>query len=272
MQPVYDFIEERGDERFLLWFAPELPHTPFNARARYHESYRGKGYAQLAVKYYANISWLDDVVGQLLAFLDERGLRERTLVVFVSDNGWDQPPDSQAEASGDKLDGPRGKGSMHELGFRTPIVMSWPGQVPAGQRSDALVSIVDLFPTFLDYAGAPPVEGLPGESLRPLLEGRSEWQRTELLGSMRNPGRTTPLPGALLGEPPNERAYFVRTADWRYIWFETSDEEFLYAIASDPGEESDVVQAHPEVATDMRSRIVKWRERMLQSLPRRDDG
>ena len=104
--------------------------------------------------YLDEVARMDRQTGAMLAELDRRGLRERTLVLFVSDNGAPFP---------------REKGTLYDAGVRTPLVASWPGRVPAGARTRALVSLIDLAPTILDVAGVDVPPGLPGRSLVPLL-------------------------------------------------------------------------------------------------------
>ena len=116
--------------------------------------------------YYAMVTLVDDEVRRILAALDELGLAEDTLVVFTSDHG---------ELLGDHgllLKGPM----MYEGAVRVPLILRWPGRLPAGERRDDLVQWIDLCPTFLeaaglDAAGAGPLPGNQGLSLLPLARG-----------------------------------------------------------------------------------------------------
>lgn len=112
--------------------------------------------------YYSCISRLDILIGDLMKTLQESGQAENTLVFFLSDHGADFL---------------RGKRTCYEGGVHVPLIARWPTRVKAGQVSDALVSIVDLMPTMLDVADAPPVPGLPGQSLLPILMSqKSAWR------------------------------------------------------------------------------------------------
>jgi uncharacterized sulfatase len=225
--------------------------------------YAGLGLSNAAIGYYANISRFDDLVGELVEYLDESGLRDRTLIVYLADNGWDQnPKDPHIRLSG----GPKGKRTMYELGFRTPIIFNWPGHVPAGVVQKALVSGVDLFPTFLDYAGAPAPAGYPGRSLRPVVEGTGEWSRRALIGGMpdsRRPGDETSDFDPTKWVP----AYFLRTRDWHYIWYPDQDINELFELASDPQEERNVADRHEALVQDFRRQINDWRAHVTRSLP-----
>ena len=81
------------------------------------------------------------------------------------------------------MGGAKGKLSLYEVGFRTPIILNWPGQIPVGVRDD-FVSVEDLFPTLLNYAGASPLPDRRGIDLRPLLESGDPVPRDALLGAM----------------------------------------------------------------------------------------
>lgn len=114
--------------------------------------------------YYNCASRADAGVGLLLDSLSKRGFEQKTLVVFLGDNG---PPFT------------RGKTSCYEAGLRTPLLIRWPGNTKPGSCTKALVSTVDLLPTFLEVGGVQMPGGLPGKSLIPLLKhGSAPWRDT----------------------------------------------------------------------------------------------
>ncbi|MDJ0853276.1 MAG: sulfatase-like hydrolase/transferase [Myxococcota bacterium] len=263
---VADFLDRHRQEPFFLWFAPMLPHRPHDADERFRSAYEGRGLAPSAVAYYANASRFDALVGELMGLLAERGLRERTLVVYLVDNGWDQPPDE--DLSGAFRDGPRGKKTMYEIGWRTPIVFSWPGVVPGGRRSDALVSGVDLFPTLLDYAGAPAPGGRPGRSLRATIQEGAAWTRREVIGSFRG---SYVEPGSSASRRSERvdlhEAFFLRDRDWWFVHYANRGVDELYEAEADPRAERDVAGRHPWLVARLRRRIRSWREEMKAMLP-----
>lgn len=261
MQPVFDFLDANADGPFFLWFAPMLPHLPHDAPDRFRALYDHPELTRFARAYYANVSWLDDVVGQLLAFLDDAGLREETLIVYLTDNGWDQEP------RGSRLiplrDGPRGKQTLHELGLRTPIIFHWPGRIPAGERNASLVSILDIFPTLLDYADVATPAGRPGRSLRPLLEGEAMPTRERIVNWMARSRTSSERPRTGVDPWLNaDPAFALRNDEWRYVWHPDDDHERLYHVASDPGERREVSWKHPELLTRFREEIAAWRDEM----------
>ena len=227
LQPLWDFLDAHSDRPFFVWYAPMLPHFPFDAPPRFRRLYADDPVSPFVRGYRANLTRFDATVGEVLERLEELGLRERTLVLYVSDNGWSSAPDAPSPSA----EGPRGKGSIYELGVRTPLVLSWPGVLAAGARDDRLVSLVDVFATILDFAGAEPVAGASGRSLLPLLAGRGDFQRESVIG------------GPYDDRP---RAWFLRTRKWRYVWFTGDRPEELYEIQEDPFETRNVADVHPE--------------------------
>ena len=90
MSPVTEFIDTASSEKkpFLVWYAPFLPHTPHNPPQRLLDKYIRPNRAEDVAKYYAMCEWFDETCGELLDHLDRRGLRENTVVIYISDNGW----------------------------------------------------------------------------------------------------------------------------------------------------------------------------------------
>lgn len=158
MEPIHDFIESAVAEKkpFFVWYAPMLPHDPHNPPERLSSKYRGKGPTKHAEVYDAMIEWFDETCGELDAFLERKGLKENTVILYLSDNGWDPLNGYQ---------GGRAKLTPYENGIRTPIFIRWPGKI-APKRDDAtLASVVDIAPTILKVAGLPEPEELPGRVL-----------------------------------------------------------------------------------------------------------
>ena len=95
MDPLYDFIDRHSEEPMFIWFGPSLPHTPFDAPYSFRKFYENKPISESAKRYYSNITWWDAGVGDLMDFMESRGLMENTVFVYISDNGWEQ--DANAE-------------------------------------------------------------------------------------------------------------------------------------------------------------------------------
>jgi choline-sulfatase len=170
--------------------------------------------------YYACVNYLDDCIGELLSALERSGLLENTYVIYTSDHG---------EMAGEH--GMWSKRSYYDGSSRVPLVICGPG-IPAGRVVTTPVELLDLFPTFCDWAGIPSPEGLDGESLTPLLSGDAEsrkkrWARSEIL-------------------IPNERIEFRMARDerWKYVEFPAAP-PVLFDMLNDPDETTNLL-AHTD--------------------------
>ncbi|MBL9136555.1 MAG: sulfatase-like hydrolase/transferase [Verrucomicrobiales bacterium] len=174
LQPIYDFVDRstRSSVPWLVWYAPMMPHDPHTPPERLLAYYKGRTNSLPVARYWGMIEWFDETCGQLLDFIDQRGLREQTIVVYVTDNGWITDPMTGRFA-------PRSKQSPYDGGLRTPIMVRWPGRIqPRIQQRP--VSSIDIMPTLLDAAGVRRPDGLPGINL---LDRRAVERRTAVFGA-----------------------------------------------------------------------------------------
>lgn len=221
LDPFRAFLDGGSDQPFFAWFAPQLPHVPWDAPQEYRDDFEALGLQTPEVDHLSNVRWFDEVLGELLLELDRRGIREDTLIIYLSDNGWglgfqEFPGTGQ------------GKGTLYDIGFRTPVVFNQPGVVPAGARYDDFVSLRDIPATILDYAGAALPTDSMGESLRDRVHGGAPVDRDGLVMFSRTRG------GAYVDDT------------WRYLQFNDGREE-LYRIDLDPFEQNDLAAANPEI-------------------------
>lgn len=175
MKPVFDFINRsvKNDQPFFVWYAPLLPHAPHNPPERLLAKYQARGVHERIARYYAMCEWFDETCGQLLGHLDQAGIAEDTLVIYVTDNGW-----IQAKSGGYAA---RSKRSPYEGGTRTPIMFRWPGTIPAADRPE-LCSSIDIVPTILAAANASGPHDFPGLNLPPHLTNGTTINRDTLFG------------------------------------------------------------------------------------------
>jgi len=168
-----DFIRRHKDQPFYFYYSTHLIHGPI---LNTPDSKEGASPAQL---YDDNIKYLDKTVGKLVAELDRLGLREKTLILFTTDNGT-APPAYTEEHDPKKDVGQIGgrhvngrKGQLLEGGSRVPLIASWSGTLSPGQVSNELHDFTDLLPTFADLAGAalPANVKFDGRSFAPQLRG-----------------------------------------------------------------------------------------------------
>jgi len=161
MQPIYDFIAaaRTAKKPFLVWYAPLMPHDPHTPPERLLAKYRDKTPSLPVAKYWALIEWFDETCGELIKHIDDAGLKENTLFVYLSDNGWITNPTTGRYAD-------KSKQSQYDGGLRTPIMVRWPGTVKPAMSPD-LAQAIDLVPTLLVAAGlAPGKRDWPSGDLR----------------------------------------------------------------------------------------------------------
>jgi len=167
-----EFLDERPDDTpFSFWVSPFEPHRPYEGRAGSLAGIRldtirvpdflpdTVAVRQDLANYYLEINWLDQVLGQVVAELEQRNLLENTIIVVTSDNG---------------MPFPRAKANNYDYGARVPLAIRWGAEVQPGQISSAMVNLSDLAPTFLAAANLPiPIE-MTGRNLLPLLTRGSD--------------------------------------------------------------------------------------------------
>jgi uncharacterized sulfatase len=247
MQPIFDFVDKSVAEKkpFVVWYAPMLPHTPHNPPKRILDKYAGKSETDSLDRYYANCEWLDETVGQLREFLDQRKLADNTIILFVVDNGWLQDrKDINASV--------RSKRTPYDAGLRTPILVSYPGHTKPGRYED-LVSSLDLAPTILAASGAAKPELMHGVNLLDRASGGAPLDRDVVCGEIFTHD------GVSLDDPLKSMTHrWIRAGDFKLIQpVAGKGEAELYDVKSDPGETTNLAAQKPDVVARLRERLSK---------------
>jgi arylsulfatase A len=225
-QYLLNFIDANKDKPFLVYYPMALVHSPFLhppsleklARAKYTDDLDKK-----TVEFGHMITYMDDIVGKLIAKLKEHGLERSTLVLFTGDNGTGTAITSKLPG----MDLKGGKGSMTEAGTRVPLLAWWPGQIQQGVR-DEFFCLVDVLPTIAAVAGIKLDRQLDGMDLSHNLFGKDGKNREQVLMSFK-------------------KDFFVREKQLRlnqdgklYDIPVTSDNErYSEKVTTDPAHESD---------------------------------
>lgn len=242
------FIEENRDHPFFLYLAFNAPHGASSLEFRGVQApeeairkYSGRKPDDQRTVYMACVTDMDEAIGDVLSTLEKRGLAENTLVVFQSDNGGGGPCDN-APLRG-------GKSQMWEGGLRVPFIARWPGRIPAGTVTDAFLTSLDLFPTFLAVAGAESPRGvvLDGFNMLPVLQGKTRSVRNEMFWERRG-----------------DRAARVGSLKW----VETGKGGGLFDLSQDVGEKHDLSSERPELLARLKARFAAWKAEMEASEPR----
>lgn len=168
-----DFITRHQDGPFLLYYPMLLTHAPFQPTPDSPDyDPQARGEKRTNRRYFADmVAYADKMVGRVEAKLDELGIRDDTLVIFLGDNGTGGGVTSQFE--GRPYRG--GKGQTTKRGMHVPLIANWPGKIAPGSVNDDLVASTDFLPTLCEAAGVPLPPALPpdGQSFYPQLTGHS---------------------------------------------------------------------------------------------------
>ena len=164
-----DFIRTHRDNPFLLYVPYTIPH--FNIEVPSTQPYTNEPWPEKARIFAAMITRMDRDVGRILELLKQLVIDDNTIVFFCSDNGTAGGAGYDFNSAG-PLRG--GKGSLEEGGIRTPMVVRWPGKVPAGTISDTAWYFADVMPTLAELAAVRPPENIDGVSILPTLLGKRQ--------------------------------------------------------------------------------------------------
>ena len=247
---VMEFMESsvQQDKPFFAYLPLNTPHSPMQVPDRFWQKFKNADLAmhnrdpkkenrqhiRAALAMCENIDWN---VGRLLKKLDELQIAENTIVVYFCDNG-----PNGVRWNGDMKGR---KGSTDEGGVRSPLLIRWPGGIPAGRKVPQNGAAIDLLPTLADLVGIKVAsqKTLDGVSLKPVLTGdKADWPDRMIFSHWRN-------------------RVAVRTEQ-----FCLDNDGRLYELDRDPGQRRDISADHPEVARHLRLAVKDWRDELLPGL------
>ena len=239
------FIDANRERPFFLYLAHNNPHIPFqSAKPELIESNRGA----FDPAYAATVQTLDDSVGRLLKHLDAAGLRERTIVVFTSDNGGLHVAEGPHPRVTHNTPFRAGKGYLYEGGVRVPLIVRGPGLIQ-GRTIDAPFINTNWLPTLLELAGAPSAANLDGVSQAALLRtGRASAAAPTLYWHI--PHYTNQ------GSRP---AGAMREGTWKMVEHYDTDSVELFDLEADRAEARDLSTKGIARTSAMRQRLRAWR-------------
>ncbi len=261
--PHVFWLPNEGYDPDKLKLPPYLLDTPATRRA--------------LCNYYTDVTHMDKQVGEVRAFLAKNNYTDNTLFIFTADQGAQFP---------------FAKWSLYDAGIRTPLLIHWPGKAAAGASTDALVTLVDLLPTFIEAAGGEPFKNIDGKSFLPVITGQSKNHREEIFAAHTGDKQMNQAPMRC-----------IRTARYKYIanlrpdlrynthisagagvdgrdywnsWLElaksdptaarvigryhTKPLEELYDLEKDPYEQNNLAAdpAHAKTLADLRQKVTEW--------------
>ncbi len=238
-----EYLKDRAEDQqpFFLYLAYNAPHFPIQPPQDFLDRVleRETGLSDARARNVALIEHLDHHVGRIMDYLESSGLIDHTLVVFTSDNGGAL----RVAQSNGPLRG--GKQDMYEGGIRVPAFAVWKGKIEPGSHSDRISLLMDLFPTFLDAAGAETGSAVDGESFLP-----------ELLGQVRPPSDRTVFWVRREGYAYGGQAYYAaRRGDYKILQNSPFEAIQFFNVGEDPYETTPLDPGDSEIYQSLRSAL-----------------
>ncbi|MCP4302827.1 MAG: sulfatase-like hydrolase/transferase [Gammaproteobacteria bacterium] len=271
---VERYIRARDKNKPFFVYMPFLaPHTPLDAPDELVEKYKDintdlkparskhtdntrrnakmMGRPSARPMYAAVVDGMDQAIGQVLAALDDEGLTDSTIVLFMSDNGGA----AYSVGGADNVPLRGGKGEVFEGGIRAVSIVRWPGNIPAGEKMTQIMTVMDVFPTLAEAAGidARNTFRLDGKSLWPSISDGKPAPREDYV--------------FFASETPNYGQFnlTIFNDEWKLIQeleqdqLTTENVTHLYQISDDPYEYNNLAGQHPDVVADLAKKIRDWR-------------
>ncbi len=276
------------DEPFFLYMAHYATHTPIQPDKRFIQKYKDAGMDKGQARYASMVEGVDKSLGDLFAYLEEKGVAKNTIIVFMTDNGGN----SENKAKGGVLHTHNkplreGKGSCYEGGVRVPMAFRWPGKVAPDTRINTPVAVEDMFPTLLEMAGVRNpeiVQEVDGQSLVKLITAGSKMAaKAKARGEITNqteanrfviPEKVSgldPERSIVMHYPHKWKPYdlididyltMVRKGDWKLVYRMAPGKLELYNLAEDIGETNDLSEKYPEklqeLAKELGDKLRGW--------------
>lgn len=252
-----DFMDRNKTAPFFVNLHYYAPHRPTVIRnqewmdkflSKMPDSITGQGTKNLEeiAGYATMIQSLDENVKRIIDYLDDNGLRDNTLIVFTSDNGF-----NGLQSTNNRLRG--AKGNVYEGGLRVPAFANWKGTI-APAVNDTPIQGLDYFPTFLDVAGIDDYKGiLDGESIMPLYKA-DEFRERPLFWHI----------SSTYKDPP---CSIIRKGKWKLIQYLNDGKVELYDLKNDLKEGNNLVSENPNIVSSLLDELVVWRKTNKVPLP-----
>ncbi|MEM7014582.1 MAG: sulfatase-like hydrolase/transferase [Verrucomicrobiota bacterium] len=255
---MVDFIDRHQEKPFFLYWSPEAVHSVnFEAPDELRDRTKAEGNRRALA---GAIVSVDDQVGKLLGALDERGLRENTLIIFSSDNG----ANGSEGGSSKPYTGGKGGGTQKEGWVRVPTVFSMPGRIQEGARYDGMIANFDFYSTIAAAAGQPIPEHCDGVNLIPWLTGERTGDAHEHLFWLNNEP----------GDAERRHLIAARWKNWRLYRKYEDDDWQLFDLVADPREETNLADQNPEIVQQMAKQHAEWSKTLapLGEIPKAEAG
>lgn len=260
VQRSLKFLDENKDKPFFLYVPFNIPHYPEQSLKKFEALYENvKDRARRS--YGAIVSTTDHYIGQIIDKLEALGLRENTIVIFMSDNGHSEETGNKIRVDNHKSGLPKDhfygasgggstgkwighKGNFLEGGVRVPAIISYPAKFPKGEVRNQIVTAMDWFPTIIDLCGVEQPAGAPK------LDGHS------LLPVIKSADAESGYAGVLHFQWHKQWA--VRDGEWKLIGVDGRPKTKLFRLTGEQPERKDYAEEKPEVAARLKKMHDAW--------------
>jgi arylsulfatase A-like enzyme len=235
---------------------------------RFEQKYLDEGLHPIEARYASMVEGMDKSLGDIMDYLEEHGLSDNTIILFMSDNGGLSAVARGGEKHSHNYPLSSGKGSIHEGGIREPMIVKWPGVVREGASCDDYLIIEDFYPTILEMAGLEKLEGecqpIDGISFIPKLKGKKNDDENRHL-YWHYPNNWGP-------HGPGIGTYSaIRSGDWKLIYYYTDESFELFNISEDISEKNNLVRKEPEIARQLANALGEYLRSVNAQRPARTE-
>jgi len=247
LDTINNFVDLALEKKkpFFLWYAPFLPHQPHTPPKDLLAKYKKKTSSEQLAKYWAMCEWFDQTCGELMDLVENKGLAENTLFVYVCDNGWVQNPTKDTYMKNSKR-------APYDLGMRTPIMYKWKGKITPKMDTESVVSSVDMLPTVLNILGIEKPENLPGINI---LDEQKLQKRDIIFGEIYAHDFET-IEKSLYYNIAIATPYKLIVPDAE---IKKEEEIQLFNIVEDPYEKNNIAETNPKIVAQLKEKIATFR-------------
>ncbi|MFO7923606.1 MAG: sulfatase [Bacteroidales bacterium] len=248
-----DHARETG-KPFYLYMSHYTVHTPIEPHSPYYKKYSDMGLEESEARYASMLEGMDASLGTLMDYLDEHGLLDNTIILFMSDNGGLSAHARAGDPHTHNWPLNSGKGSAYEGGIRVPMIVSWPGVVEPGSVNNDYLIIEDYFPTILEMAQVEnyqTIQQTDGVSFVPRLrqEKTTSEDRNLIFHYPNKWGGTGPGIGT---------TSTIRSGDWKLVYWYKDQRFELFNVAEDIGEKNNLAEAEPAKVTELAAELGEY--------------
>ena len=252
-ESAIDHALETG-KPFYLYMSHYAVHVPLEPHDPFYQKYREKGLEEPEALYASMIEGMDKSLGDLMSCLEEKGIENNTVILFMSDNGGLSAHGRGGVPNTHNLPLNSGKGSAYEGGIREPMIVKWPGTVQPGSVCNEYLIIEDFFPTVLEIAGVKSyktIQTIDGKSFVPMLRqnGTTSTGRDLIWHFPNKWGAAGPGIGT---------TSTIRSGDWKLIYWYNDHHFDLFNIKEDIGENFNLAEKNPDKVNELASKLSKY--------------